>query len=93
MDAVGQVRAGARTSFGGQSMTSTLRTVMVRQPAPTVGGDEWQSFGYTRAIRQAETMREHREFVDILVANGVDVITAGPDPTGHLDAIFAYDPP
>jgi N-dimethylarginine dimethylaminohydrolase len=92
MDAVGQVRTGARTAFGGQSMTATLRTVMVREPAPTVGGDEWQSFGYTRSIRQPETVREHHEFVDLLQANGIDVISAGPDPVGHLDAIFAYDP-
>jgi dimethylargininase len=40
----------------------------------------------------AETEREHRAFVDLLTANGVDVVGAGPDPTGHLDAIFAYDP-
>ena len=92
MDAVGQVRTGARTAFGGQSMIATLRTVMVRQPAPTVGGDEWQSFGYTRPIRQPETVREHRDFVDLLRANGVEVIASGPDPVGHLDAIFAYDP-
>jgi N-dimethylarginine dimethylaminohydrolase len=92
MDAVDQVRSGVQTAFGGQSMTATLRTVMVRQPAPTVGGDEWQSFGYTRPIRPAETAREHREFVDLLRANGVEVVEVGPDPVGHLDAIFAYDP-
>jgi dimethylargininase len=92
MEAVGRARTDARVVFGGQSMTATLRTVMVRRPAPTVGGDEWQSFGYTRPVRQAETEREHRAFVDLLTANGVDVVGAGPDPTGHLDAIFAYDP-
>lgn len=92
MEAIGQVESQAQTVFGGQSMTATLRSVMVRQPAPTVGGDEWQSFGYTRPIRQAETVREHHEFVELLSANGVDVVAAGPDPVGHLDAIFSYDP-
>jgi dimethylargininase len=92
MEAIGQVESQARTTFGGQSMTATLRSVMVRQPAPTVGGDEWQSFGYSRPIRQGETAREHRDFVELLSANGVNVIAAGPDPVGHLDAIFSYDP-
>ena len=92
MEAVGQAKTGAGATFGSQSMTGTLRTVMVRKPAPTVGGDEWQSFGYSRSVRQAETEREHRAFVDLLQANGVEVVAAGPDPTGHLDAIFSYDP-
>jgi N-dimethylarginine dimethylaminohydrolase len=92
MEAVGQAKTGAGAMFGSQSMTGTLRTVMVRKPAPTVGGDEWQSFGYGRSIRQLDAEREHRAFVDLLGANGVEVVAAGPDPTGHLDAIFAYDP-
>jgi N-dimethylarginine dimethylaminohydrolase len=65
---------------------------MVRQPAATVGGDEWQSFGYTRSVRNEATSAEHAAFVEILRAHGIDVIVAGPDPVGHLDAIFAYDP-
>lgn len=92
MEAVKGARAGAKLAFGGHSMTGVLRTVMVRRPAPTVGGDEWQSFGYTRPIRPAETSREHREFTELLQANGVEVVVGGPDPTGHLDAIFSYDP-
>jgi dimethylargininase len=92
MEAIDQLKAGAQAVFGGQSMTATLRMVMVRRPAPTVGGDEWQSFGYTHPIRQAETSREHREFTELLLANGVNVIAGGPDPIGHLDAIFSYDP-
>ena len=90
--AIQRVDIGTTPFWGGQSMTTTLRTVMVRQPAPTVGGDEWQSFGYTRSIRQDATVREHRQFTQILRDAGVDVIEAGPDPTGHLDAIFSYDP-
>jgi N-dimethylarginine dimethylaminohydrolase len=92
MEAVKDARAGAKPAFGGHSMTGVLRTAMVRRPAPTVGGDEWQSFGYTRPIRPAETSREHREFTELLLANGVEVVVGGPDPTGHLDAIFSYDP-
>jgi N-dimethylarginine dimethylaminohydrolase len=90
--AIQNIPAGAISAWGGQSMTAKLRTVMVRRPAQTVGGDEWQSFGYTRSIKQDATVREHRQFTDILRNQGIDVIEAGPDPTGHLDAIFAYDP-
>lgn len=92
MEAVEQTTVCAETAFGGQSMTATLKTVTVRQPAPTVGGDEWQSFGYSRSIRQVETMREHQAFVELLSANDVEVVVDGPDPVGHLDAIFCYDP-
>jgi len=92
IEAAQSVKSGVGLAWGGNSMTARLRTVMVRQPAPTVGGDEWQSFGYTRHIRQEATNSEHRAFAEILRANGVDVIVAGPDPVGHLDAIFAYDP-
>ncbi len=92
MQSVGQVEREATAQWGGHSMTATLRTVMVRRPALTVGGDEWQSFGYTRSVRNEATAAEHQAFIDILVANGVEVIAAGPDPVGHLDAIFSYDP-
>lgn len=92
MQSVSQVERETTAQWGGHSMTATLRTVMVRRPALTVGGDEWQSFGYTRSVRNDATAAEHQAFVDILSANGVDVIAAGPDPVGHLDAIFSYDP-
>lgn len=92
MQAVGEVERGETARWGGQSMTATLRTVMIRRPATTVGGDEWQSFGYTRPVRNEATAAEHRSFAEILRANGVEVIEAGPDPVGHLDAIFCYDP-
>jgi len=92
MEAVERKITGADTAFGGQSMTSTLKTVMVRTPAPTVGGDEWQSFGYNRPIRQVEALREHQAFAEMLSGQGVEVLAVGPDPVGHLDAIFCYDP-
>ena len=35
---------------------------------------------------------EHSGFRQILAEEGVEVVAAGPDPDGELDAIFAYDP-
>jgi dimethylargininase len=78
--------------FGGHSMTATLRTVMVRRPAPASTAEDWRPFGYLHPIDQQLTERQHAELRAILAREGIDVIEAGPDAPGHLDAIFAYDP-
>lgn len=80
------------TRYGGHSMTATLRTVMVRKPAAALGAGDWSSFGYTHPIDQRETERQHDALRALLAGEGIELIEAGPDETGHLDAIFAYDP-
>jgi len=80
------------TAFGGHSMTAPLRRVMVRQPTFPLNPADWQTFGYTHPIDQTRTERQHAAFREILANSGAEVITAGPDEAGHLDAIFAYDP-
>jgi dimethylargininase len=79
-------------AYGGHSMTAPLRRVMVRQPAIPLHADDWRTFGYTHPIDQERAARQHAAFREILAGAGVDVIAAGPDEAGHLDAIFAYDP-
>jgi N-dimethylarginine dimethylaminohydrolase len=83
--------AGAR-AYGGHSMTAQLRRVIVRRPAPSRHDDDWRPFGYGHAIYQEEVDAEHASFVNLLTSHGVEVIQAGPDPAGELDAIFAFDP-
>lgn len=78
--------------YGGHSMSAALRTVMVRKPATARSPDDWRPFGYTHPFDQYETDRQHSAFCALLANEGIDVIEAGPDPGGHLDAIFAYDP-
>lgn len=73
-------------------MTAPLRRVMVRKPAVPLDASDWMAFGYTHPIDQAETERQHDAFRQILSDEGIEVIAAGPDEAGHLDAIFAYDP-
>jgi dimethylargininase len=85
-------KVGLSRRYGGQSMSATLRTVMVRQPAPPAREDDWQRFGYLHPVNIAQSEAEHAAFRDILTEEGVEVVTAGPDPDGELDAIFAYDP-
>jgi len=65
---------------------------MVRRPAnPRTGGD-WEKFGYVHPIDQTRAEREHAAMRQILASNHIDVIEAGPDEAGRLDAIFAFDP-
>lgn len=86
-------RLGETTrSFGGHSMVSRLRRVIVRRPAVAKTDQDWRVFGYTVSIDQEETELEHAAFVEMIEAHGVEVIQAGPDPAGALDAIFPFDP-
>ena len=82
----------AQRSYGGHSMSARLRRVLVRRPAPPAKGEEWREFGYVRPVDQVMAEREHAAFVALLKGAGVEVVQAGPDEPGRLDAIFAYDP-
>ncbi len=86
------LRTGTARRYGGHSMSATLRTVMVRQPAPPARDDDWQCYGYLHPVDVAKSAAEHAAFRQILAEEGVEVVAAGPDPAGELDAIFAYDP-
>jgi dimethylargininase len=77
--------------WGGQSMVAPLRRVLVRWPAPPATGTEYVAFGYPNPVDHARAEREHEAFRALLEDAGADVINAGPDAAGLLDAIFAYD--
>ena len=78
--------------WGGQSMIAPLKRVLVRKPAPPASEDEFAIFAYPRAVDHARTEREHVAFCGLLEQGGAEVVLAGPDEAGLLDAIFAYDP-
>lgn len=82
----------AARRYGGHSMTGRLRSVLVRKPAPPAGVDDWQRFGYPRQVDPERSEREHAAFRALLAEAGAEVIEAGPDALGQLDAVFAYDP-
>lgn len=82
----------AARRFGGQSMTAPIRSVLVRRPAPPTHDDDWRRFGYLHPVDHERTEHEHAAFQAILADAGVEVVAAGPDPDGELDAIFAFDP-
>ena len=77
--------------YGGHSRWAPLRRVLVRQPAAPVTGEEWPAFGYPRAVDHARAVAEHDAFRALLSDAGVEVVAAGPDPDGLLDAIFTDD--
>jgi dimethylargininase len=79
-------------AWGGQSMVAPLKRVLVRKPAPPVMDDEFARFGYPRAVDHDRTRIEHEAFCALLAEAGAEVVIAGPDEAGLLDAIFAYDP-
>jgi N-dimethylarginine dimethylaminohydrolase len=82
----------ARAGWGGQSMVAPLRRVLVREPAPPASDEEYSDFAYPRPVDHERTAREHEAFRAILEEAGCEVLAAGPDAAGLLDAIFAYDP-
>src|SRR5215207_313711 len=79
-------------AWGGQSMVAPLKRVLVRKPAPPAAEERFADFGYRRAVDHDRTEQEHDAFRALLAESGAEVVGAGPDETGMLDAIFAYDP-
>jgi N-dimethylarginine dimethylaminohydrolase len=65
---------------------------MVRKPAPPARDEDAVAFGYPRPVDHERTVAEHQAFCAILERAGVEVIAAGHDEPGLLDAIFTYDP-
>ena len=86
------VAVATEQTWGGQSMVAPLRRVLVRRPAPPTSDDAAARFGYPRAVDHERAAREHAGFHQLLIEGGAEVIVAGPDDPGLLDAIFAYDP-
>jgi N-dimethylarginine dimethylaminohydrolase len=73
-------------------MVAPLRRVLVRKPAAPAVEYDFRRFGYPRAVDHERTQSEHEAFRALLAESGAEVVSAGPDDAGLLDAIFAYDP-
>jgi N-dimethylarginine dimethylaminohydrolase len=77
--------------YGCQSMTATLRRVLVRAPQ-AADAALWRAYGWRYEPDPGAMAAEHEAFRALLGAEGAEVVLAetphGPDP----DAIYTYDP-
>jgi N-dimethylarginine dimethylaminohydrolase len=84
-------------TWGGQSMTATLRRALVCAPGdagwsmPERTG-EWRALGYDGAPSGAAAAREHAALCGALADAGVEVVVLGASPAHHLDAVYTHDP-
>jgi dimethylargininase len=77
--------------YGCQSMTATLRRVLVRAPQ-AADAALWRAYGWRFEPDPGAMAAEHAAFRALLGSDGAEVVLAetphGPDP----DAIYTYDP-
>jgi N-dimethylarginine dimethylaminohydrolase len=77
--------------YGGQSMTATLRRVLVRSPR-TEDRAAWRAYGWRAEPDPARMMDEHEAFRALLADAGAEVIE-GQTPIGLCpDQIYVHDP-
>jgi N-dimethylarginine dimethylaminohydrolase len=77
--------------FGGQTMTRTLRRVLVRSPR-LVGFDAWRRYGWRAEPDAARLVQEHDDFCTALAAGVAEVVLAGTAVPDDPDAIYVFDP-
>jgi dimethylargininase len=77
--------------FGGQTMTRTLRRVLVRPPA-NAGFATWRDYGWRAEPDVAKLAEEHDAFCTALGAGGADVVVAETELPGDPDSIYVFDP-
>jgi N-dimethylarginine dimethylaminohydrolase len=78
--------------YGGQTMTATLQTVLVRRPDEVFGAADPALWHYTDQPYLPLAQQEHDAFVNTLLGNGVEVVYHDASLPKHADAIFVHDP-
>jgi dimethylargininase len=83
-------RTGAR-AYGGQTMTGTLRRVLVRAPTPEDCAG-WRAYGWRAEPDFARIAAEHEALCLLLAEAGAEVVV-GRTPLGVCpDKIYVHDP-
>jgi dimethylargininase len=77
--------------FGGQTMTRTLRRVLVRPPR-AVGFASWREYGWRAEPDTAALAAEHEAFCQALAGTGAEVVLAQTEVPSDPDAIYVFDP-
>ena len=82
--------------FGGQSMATDLKRVLVCTPETAGWGDanaadRWKALGYNHRPDLETAAGEHRKLTDILEKSGAEVIALPTGPGLFLDGVYAHD--
>jgi dimethylargininase len=77
--------------FGGQTMTRTLRRVLVRPPG-AADFRAWREYGWHAEPDAAKLAGEHEAFCEALRAGGAEVVLAETKVEGDPDSIYVFDP-
>ena len=77
--------------FGGQTMTQTLRRVLVRPPR-AAGFRAWREFGWRARPDAAKLAEEHEAFCEALRVGGAEVVLAETKLEDDPDSIYVFDP-
>jgi N-dimethylarginine dimethylaminohydrolase len=85
-----------RARFGGHSMVSPLRKVLVCSPAAAGWGDAarreaWSELGFARPPRLEEASAQHAALVAALAAAGAKVVELPASRELTLDAVYTHD--
>jgi N-dimethylarginine dimethylaminohydrolase len=77
-------------TFGGQTMSGTLRRVLVRPPR-RAGFKRWREFGWRAEPDAAGLAAEHEAFCETLSSRGADIVEAQTDVADDPDSIYVFD--
>ena len=78
------------TLYGSQSMTATLRRVLLRPPL-AADAAAWREYGWRAAPDPTAAAAEHEALCVLLEEAGAEVVVSRHDE-GNPDAIYTYDP-
>jgi dimethylargininase len=79
--------------YGAQSMSSTLRDVLVKRPCPAFGrAFDDPAHGFLSPVDLEIAQREHDAFTEVLASLGPTVHVLGTDPAGDPDLVYTFDP-
>ena len=89
VDGSGEIPAGQ--TFGGQTMTQTLRHVLLRDPRAT-DFTHWAEYGWRAGPDVRGLADEHERLCDTLAGAGAEVVLGDAALPGNPDAIYVFDP-
>ncbi|HYN48955.1 MAG TPA: hypothetical protein VER83_08820, partial [Candidatus Nanopelagicales bacterium] len=85
--------ASPLAAHGAQSMTATLRDVLVQRPGAAFGAAFTNpAHGFLHPVDLELARREHDAFTGLLARLGVRVHELGAVGTRHPDLVYAFDP-